>query len=251
MKNCKELNFDLAHYYYEKENVLYCKGRTVLTDYKRNLRLDISENFTDTETKLYIFGTEKGLYSFGKYLIDYSAWDCWYDGAHQHYDNIRNRNNVPFINLIIHKLKNIDYIDKKSIFKNIKTKIYYTDDWKDKNGIWHYGNVFSPKYTDEIVIDIFDETDPIDDEFDEFFRNGKFQVNLTASDRAMRELGKYLINVSMFKTKNKNYIGTIKNVASNGDSKISICVSKIWKTPKEIEQAHNSYKKYGSYHIDD
>ena len=116
MKNCKELNFDLAHYYYEKENVLYCKGRTVLTDYKRNLRLDISENFTDTETKLYIFGTEKGLYSFGKYLIDYSAWDCWYDGAHQHYDNIRNRNNVPFINLIIHKLKNIDYIDKVAAY---------------------------------------------------------------------------------------------------------------------------------------
>ena len=95
-----------------------------------------------------------------------------------------------------------------------------------------------PKYTNEIAVDVFNETDSYDDKFNGFFRNGKFQVNIIASDRAMRELGKYLINVSMFKTKNKNYIGTIKNIASNGDSKISICVSKIWKTPKEIEKAH-------------
>jgi len=253
MKNTKEHELTIKYYPCWEENTTYWGGTADGFNYERSIRMDLCTDLEDTNNKkLYIFGTQKGLYDLGKLLVSEGSWKCWYDHYHQHYYPIKNRYNIPLFYLTIRKIQGTNVKSKTQgpmVEKNVKLKLEYYNDQKDEKGNWHYGKVCPPKYTDEITIEYgFVET--LDWSFDEPFVTGMIDVDLTASDRAMRELGKYLINVSMFKTKNKKYIGTIKNIASNGDSKISICVSKIWKTPAEIEKAHKSYKKYNSYHDD-
>ncbi len=237
MKNCKEIDLKIEYYPCFQDGNSFAGGAKDYSTYQKSIRCDISVDITDTETTFYIFGTEKGLYSFGKYLIAESSWKCWYDHYHSHYDDICNRNGVPFINLIVCKVQGTYVVkNEKYLLKTNtkKLKLHYYDDYTDEKGVFHYGKVCAPKFTDEIAVSIYAE-ESYDEDFDEFFKNGKFQINLLASDRAYRELGKYLINISMFKTKNKRYMGIIRNITSNDDKKINICVSKIWRTKDEIQ----------------
>ena len=102
---------------------------------------------------------------------------------------------------------------------------YYPSDFDEKAGIY-YGGVEEPRYIDELLFDIC-EDEEFDEEKDDFVKSGKFQLVISGRDKALEELGKYLIAFSRYKTKDPDFhdhFDDIKN--SNNEDAVNLIVRK-------------------------
>lgn len=88
--------------------------------------------------------------------------------------------------------------------KEITLKLRYTPSKIDKEKRLYIGGVEAPRYQKELSLSINDDYD-FDMDAEEFVKNGKYAIELTGSGRALKELGKFLINISMLKTEDENY----------------------------------------------
>lgn len=111
--------------------------------------------------------------------------------------------------------------------KEIKLKLHYMKSKADKENGIYYGGVSSPKHTEELIVDINDDYN-FNTETDEFIKNGMFSVEISGTKRALKELGKFLINMAMFETEDHAYhehIDQLKN--SSGEPTANLIVRKI------------------------
>ncbi len=110
--------------------------------------------------------------------------------------------------------------------KEITLKLNYIKSEVDKeNGIF-IGGVEEPKYLEELFVDIADDYD-FDIETEEFNKNGMYAIDITGSKRALKELGKFLINMAMYKTEDEDYHEHIDDIHnSEGDSIANITIRK-------------------------
>lgn len=69
----------------------------------------------------------------------------------------------------------------------------------------HYiGGVEEPGFLDELILDIYEDTQ-YDVDNDLFIKNGKKVLEISGSNRSLFELGKYLINISMYETADQDF----------------------------------------------
>lgn len=110
--------------------------------------------------------------------------------------------------------------------KEITIKLNYFKSKIDKeNGIF-YGGVIEPKYMDELTIDINDDYE-FDIDTEEFKQNGMFSMEILGTKRALKEMGKFLINIAMYKTDDEDYHEHIDQLRdSEGNPKVNIIVKK-------------------------
>ncbi|RPF54155.1 Imm32 family immunity protein [Aquisalibacillus elongatus] len=114
----------------------------------------------------------------------------------------------------------------KSRSKEVSLKLEFFEGKQDEEKGIFEGGVKDPECLDEIGIDVI-EGETFDLEKDEFVSNGKFEVHLKGSDRAFRELGKYLIAMTYYETKDPNYHDHFDNLTtSSGDNHIDLIVYK-------------------------
>lgn len=103
------------------------------------------------------------------------------------------------------------YLKKtKKIFLNLH---YYKSKTDIENGIY-IGGVVDPKYLNELTIDVNDDYD-FDMNSDQFIKNGLYSIEIIGSNRALKEFGKFLINMAMFKTQDNDYHEHIDLIRNN------------------------------------
>lgn len=117
--------------------------------------------------------------------------------------------------------------DRKT--KEVVLKLRYTKSKVDKErGIFH-GGVALPKYLREFFIDIVDDYD-FDMETEEFNKNGMYAIEISGTKRALKEIGKFFVNIAMFQTKDEDYHEHIDQLCnSDGNPIANIIIRK--KTP--------------------
>ena len=94
---------------------------------------------------------------------------------------------------------------------------WYESSYDKENGVY-YGGVALPKYTDELCIDIYDDY-LFNFKKDDFEKTGRHVLDIGGSSRAMRELGKFLVNSAMYKCKSNNYYEIIENVCASDENR--------------------------------
>lgn len=115
-------------------------------------------------------------------------------------------------------------MQSKKETKEISLKITYFKSKVDKENGIYYGGVIEPKYIDELTVDIDDDYD-FDIETEEFTKNGMFSVEISGTKRALKEMGKFLINIAMYKTEDEDYhehIDQLKDSEGNPTANIII-----------------------------
>lgn len=115
--------------------------------------------------------------------------------------------------------------EKKQI-KEITLKLGYYPSKSDKeNGIYS-GGVCEPKYVDELKMNISEDYE-FDMDNEEFKKNGMYALEISGSERALEEFGKFLINVAMFQTDDEDYHEHIDNLLNNnGDAAVNLTIRK-------------------------
>ena len=113
---------------------------------------------------------------------------------------------------------------KKS--KEITMKLqYYPSKVDKKNGIYMGGVVF-PKFINELAIDVYDDYD-FDIENEEFIKNGLLAIEISGTNRALKEFGKFLVNIAVFNTQDEDYHEHIDNIYdSDGKPFVNLTVKK-------------------------
>lgn len=104
--------------------------------------------------------------------------------------------------------------------KEITLKLRYTPSKIDKEKRLYIGGVEAPRYQKELSLSIKDDYD-FDIDTEEFIKNGKYAIELAGSSRALKELGKFLINMAMLKTEDENYHEHIDNLMSEDGTPIA------------------------------
>ena len=114
--------------------------------------------------------------------------------------------------------------------KEITLKLNYFKSKVDKENGTFIGGVAEPKYLEELSIDISDDYN-FDIETEEFNKNGMYALEIVGSKRALKEFGKFLINMAMYKTNDEDYHEHIDDIHnSKGDSIANIAIRKNNKT---------------------
>lgn len=117
-------------------------------------------------------------------------------------------------------------MSEKRQTKEITLKLNYYKSKVDKEAGVYLGGVVEPKHIDELEFNIEDDYE-FDMESEEFKKNGMHALEISGSNRALKEFGKFLINIAMFKTEDEDYhehLETIKN--SDGQPTVNITVRK-------------------------
>ena len=110
--------------------------------------------------------------------------------------------------------------------KEIVLKLNYYKSIADRDAGVFLGGVVEPKYINELEFNIGDDYE-FDIEKDDFIKNGMYALEISGSNRALKEFGKFLINIAMFKTEDEDYhehLETIKD--SEGNPMVNITVRK-------------------------
>ena len=88
------------------------------------------------------------------------------------------------------------------------------------------GGVVAPKYLEELFVDVFAST-TYDFESDEFVENGGIDVQLQGSNRAFRELGKYLVAITEYDTEDPSYHDHFDGIQnSDEEEKVNLTIYK-------------------------
>lgn len=102
---------------------------------------------------------------------------------------------------------------------------YIEEEVNEKKTVYKNG-VENPKYTDELQIDIFNDFN-FNDETEEFEENGKYNIEIGGSNRALFKLGKALVNISCYQTIDESFHIHIDRVTnSEGEEKFNLKICK-------------------------
>lgn len=113
-------------------------------------------------------------------------------------------------------------MDIKKLILNLE----YEKETINSKGNIYTGSVKKPEYIDELFIDVF-ENYVFDDAIDDFSPDGKYNIEIKGSERALFELGKYLINISQFVTKDQNFHEHIDDICdNNGNTAFNLTIVK-------------------------
>lgn len=117
-------------------------------------------------------------------------------------------------------------MSEKRQTKEVTLKLHYYKSKVDKEAGVYLGGVVDPKYIDELEFNIDDDYE-FDMESEEFKKNGMYALEISGSNRALKELGKFLINIAMFKTEDDEYHEHIETIKSGkGQPSVNITVRK-------------------------
>ena len=110
--------------------------------------------------------------------------------------------------------------------KEITLKLQYYPSKEDKENGIYMGGVAGPKFINELAIDVCDDYD-YDMEKDEFIKNGLLSMEILGTNRALKELEKFLVNIASFNTKDEDYHEHIDNINdSEGNPYVNLTVRK-------------------------
>lgn len=110
--------------------------------------------------------------------------------------------------------------------KEITLKLNYFRSKADKEKGVFYGGVTEPKYTDELTIDINDDYD-FDIDTEEFNKNGMFSLEISGTKRALKEMGRFLINIALYETDDEDYHEHIDQLRdSEGNPKVNMVIKR-------------------------
>ncbi|MFA1642811.1 hypothetical protein AB5N96_08090 [Chryseomicrobium imtechense] len=114
----------------------------------------------------------------------------------------------------------------KKIKKEVTLSLEFYKGKQDvKKGIFE-GNVVPPKHLDELFIDVFAST-TYDFESDDFVENGGIDLQLQGSNRAFRELGKYLLAITEYDTEDPRYHDHFDGIQnSDEEEKVNLTIYK-------------------------
>lgn len=120
--------------------------------------------------------------------------------------------------------------NRKLITKNIELALNYRPEDEESEGYKQNkvfrGGVKKPEYMQELSIDVY-EDEIFDQKLDDFIETGKMHITLSGSDRALEELGKYLIALSRYITKDPSYHDHFDNVRnSNQEEAVNMIIRK-------------------------
>ena len=111
--------------------------------------------------------------------------------------------------------------------KEILMKLQYYPSKFDKENDIYYGRVVDPKYVRELTFDVNDDYD-FDIEKEEFSKNGLYSIQISGTKRALKEFGKFLVNMAEFKTEDEDYHEHIDQINdSEGNPLVNLTVRKI------------------------
>lgn len=110
--------------------------------------------------------------------------------------------------------------------KEITMKLQYYPSKVDKENGIYMGGVVCPKFINELTIDVYDDYD-FDTGNDEFIKNGLISIEISGTNRALKEFGKFLVNMATFNTKDEDYHEHIDNIYdSDGKTLVNLTVKK-------------------------
>lgn len=113
-------------------------------------------------------------------------------------------------------------MDSKKIVLNLE----YEKETVNSKGNKYTGGVKKPEYIDELFIDVF-ENYAFNNAIDDFTPDGKYNIEIKGSERALFELGKYFINISQFITKDKNFHEHIDDICdADGNNAFNLTIVK-------------------------
>lgn len=110
--------------------------------------------------------------------------------------------------------------------KKLILDLEYEEEKINSKGNKYTGGVKKPNYIDELFIDVF-ENYVFNNAIDDFSPDGKYNIEIKGSERALFELGKYLINISQFITKDQDFHEHIDDICdNNGDIAFNLTIRK-------------------------
>ena len=111
--------------------------------------------------------------------------------------------------------------------REIVIKLQYNPSKFDKEKGISSGGVMTPKFTKELSIDAYDDYD-FDLDSGEFIKNGLLALQISGTGRALKEFGKFLINIAEFKTKDEDYHEHLDNILDSEENPyVNLTVRKI------------------------
>lgn len=84
-----------------------------------------------------------------------------------------------------------------------------------ENGVFE-GGVKEPENLEELTIDIL-EGETFDLEIEQFSKTGKYEIQIQGSNRAYRELGKYLLAITEYQTEDPSYHDHFENILNSNN----------------------------------
>lgn len=110
--------------------------------------------------------------------------------------------------------------------KKITLRLSYYKSKCDKEKGIYSGGACAPKYIDELKMNVSEDYD-FDMDRDEFKKNGMYALEISGSNRALKEFGKFLINIALFQTDDKDYHEHIDSILNNnGDEAVNLIIRK-------------------------
>lgn len=105
-------------------------------------------------------------------------------------------------------------IDKKEVSISLE---FYHGKQDPENGIFE-GGVKEPEKLDELTIDIR-EGETFDLENEQFTKTGKYEIQFQGSNKAYRELAKYLLAITEYQTEDPAYHDHFDDILNSEDQK--------------------------------
>lgn len=111
--------------------------------------------------------------------------------------------------------------------KEVSMKLQYYPSKVDKEKGIYFGGVAAPRFISELTIDVNDDYD-FDIDNEKFVKNGLFAIEISGTNRALKEFGKFLVNMAIFNTQDEDYHEHIDNIYdSDGKPLVNLTVKKI------------------------
>lgn len=123
-------------------------------------------------------------------------------------------------------MKELKKLSGKKMTKELKLKLkYHKSVICEEQGLY-FGGVDDPKHQKELAFNITEDSF-WDLEKDEFVPNGMYALEISGTDRALMEFGKFLINIAMYETKDPSFHCHIDDIKNNaGKPEVNITVYK-------------------------
>ena len=110
--------------------------------------------------------------------------------------------------------------------KKVTLELNYTQEVVNAQKNIYKGGVEHPQNMDELCINVY-ENYRFNDLTDEFETDNQYNIEIQGSDKSLYELGKFLINVALYKTTDPDFHVHIDGITnSEGEEKFNLKIRK-------------------------
>ncbi len=111
--------------------------------------------------------------------------------------------------------------------KKVTLELNYTKEVVNAKKNVYKGGVEHPQNINELCIDVF-ENYRFNHSTDEFEADNQYNIEIQGSNKALYELGKFLVNIALFETADSDFHVHIDGIAnSEGEEKFNLKIRKI------------------------